>query len=391
MLEAKITDYSISKEEYRSRCKKVLDFISQLTEDKAKLNKGFKKLILRSGSDQVFSNDVHYPFRVNSDFYYLTGFIESEAVLILDPNAENPITLYIKQADGNMIIWEGERESLRSAMDKYPVDLVYDVKDLKNENLVLDDAFQEKILKFIHSLRAIKSSAELNIMRRANEIAIQAHSMIPDLLCSGIYEYEIEAQLNNVFRSQGANGWSYPAIVASGKNSCILHYIKNNQKMMAGDLVLVDAGAEFNYYASDITRVFPVEGSFTDEQRDIYDLVLRCQEEVICIIKAGIPMNLLQEKALHVLGEGLKDLKYIKDKDNLDEVKKYFMHGIGHSLGIDVHDPGLDRKTDILIEGMVITIEPGIYVPEKSVGVRIEDNIVVTRSGYENLTAGLNK
>jgi Xaa-Pro aminopeptidase len=161
--------------------------------------------------------------------------------------------------------------------------------------------------------------------------------------------------------------------------------------MMAGDLVLVDAGAEFAYYASDITRVFPVEGGFTDEQRDIYDLVLKCQEEVIRIIKAGMPMNLLQEKALSVLGEGLQDLKYISDKNNLDEVKKYFMHGIGHSLGIDVHDPGLDRKTDILIEGMVITIEPGLYVPEKAIGVRIEDNIVVTRSGYENLTAGLNK
>ena len=388
MLKTKITDYSISKEEYRSRCKKVLDFITQLAEDKST---GLRKLVLKSGSEQVFSNDVHYPFRVNSDFYYLTGFTESEAVLILDPRADNPLTLYIKQADKNMIIWEGERETISSATDKYSVDVVYDIKDLKDENLISDEAFQEKILKFIHSLRAIKSSAELNIMRRANEIAIQAHSMIPDLLCSGIYEYEIEAQLNNVFRSQGANGWSYPAIVASGKSSCILHYIKNNQKMMAGDLVLVDAGAECAYYASDITRVFPVGGGFTDEQRDIYDLVLKCQEEVIRIIKAGMPMNLLQEKAFSVLGEGLQDLKYISDKNNLEEVKKYFMHGIGHSLGIDVHDPGLDRKTDILIEGMVITIEPGLYVPEKAIGVRIEDNIVVTRSGYENLTAGLNK
>jgi Xaa-Pro aminopeptidase len=391
MLKTKITDYSISKEEYKSRCKKVLDFISQVTEGKTESAKDLRKLVLRSGSEQVFSNDVHYPFRVNSDFYYLTGFTESEAVLILDPMADNPLTLYIKQADENMIIWEGERETVSSATDKYSVDVVYDIKDLKDDDLILDEAFQEKVLKFIHSLRAIKSSAELNIMRRANEIAIQAHSMIPDLLCSGVYEYEIEAQLNNVFRSQGANGWSYPAIVASGKNSCILHYVKNNQKMMAGDLVLVDAGAEFNYYASDITRVFPVEGSFNDEQRDIYDLVLKCQEEVIRIIKAGMPMNLLQEKAFSVLGEGLQDLKYIKDKNNLDEVKKYFMHGIGHSLGIDVHDPGLDRKTDMLIEGMVITIEPGLYVPEKAIGVRIEDNIVVTRSGYENLTAGLNK
>ncbi|MFM7457188.1 MAG: M24 family metallopeptidase [bacterium] len=390
MLKTKITDYSISKEEYRSRCKKVLDFISQLAEDEFK-SAGLRKLVLKSGSEQVFSNDVHYPFRVNSDFHYLTGFTESEAVLILDPRADNPLTLYIKQADKDMIIWEGERETISSATDKYSVDVVYDIKDLKDEDLNSNEAFQEKILKFIHSLRAIKSSAELNIMRRANEIAIQGHSMIPDLLCSGVYEYEIEAQLNNVFRSQGANGWSYPAIVASGKSSCILHYIKNNQKMMAGDLVLVDAGAEFAYYASDITRVFPVEGGFTDEQRDIYDLVLKCQEEVIRIIKAGMPMNLLQEKAFSVLGEGLQDLKYISDKNNLDEVKKYFMHGIGHSLGIDVHDPGLDRKTDILIEGMVITIEPGLYVPEKAIGVRIEDNIVVTRSGYENLTAGLNK
>ena len=295
MLKTKITDYSISKEEYRSRCKKVLDFITQLAEDKST---GLRKLVLKSGSEQVFSNDVHYPFRVNSDFYYLTGFTESEAVLILDPRADNPLTLYIKQADKNMIIWEGERETISSATDKYSVDVVYDIKDLKDENLISDEAFQEKILKFIHSLRAIKSSAELNIMRRANEIAIQAHSMIPDLLCSGIYEYEIEAQLNNVFRSQGANGWSYPAIVASGKSSCILHYIKNNQKMMAGDLVLVDAGAECAYYASDITRVFPVGGGFTDEQRDIYDLVLNeetkeriLNEEKNTIFKWREPFN----------------------------------------------------------------------------------------------------
>jgi len=161
--------------------------------------------------------------------------------------------------------------------------------------------------------------------------------------------------------------------------------------MQSGDLVLIDAGAEFNYYASDITRVLAVDGKFTSEQKDIYDLVLKCQEAVIKSIKSGIRMNSLQETAFQILGEGLADLKYISDKNDIEQIKKYFMHGIGHSLGIDVHDPGLDRKTDILIEGMVITIEPGLYIAEKGIGIRIEDNIVVTRSEYENLTAGLGK
>jgi len=382
-----MTSYSITKDEYRSRCKKVLDFLANISG----FETGDLRFVLESGTEKVFSNDVHYPFRVNSDFFYLTGFIESDAVLVLDPAAENPVSLFIKQADKNMIIWEGERETLESAKLKYPVDIVWDIKDLADDLKKTNSELQRKVTDFIHSLRAIKSKAELNIMRRANEIAIQAHSMIPDLLCSGIYEYEIEAQLNKVFRSQGANGWSYPAIIASGANSCILHYIKNNRKMMSEDLVLVDAGSEFNYYASDITRVFPVEGSFTDEQKDVYDLVLKCQEEVIGIIKAGIPMNILQEKAEEVLGLGLKELKYIKDKNNIEEIKQFFMHGIGHSLGIDVHDPGVDRKKDILMEGMVITIEPGLYITEKAIGVRIEDNIVVTHNGYENLTSGLNK
>ena len=383
MLKTKSLDYSISKEEFYSRCKKVLDFMHESKTDSA------KRLVLKSGIEKTFSNDVKYPFRVNSDFYYLTGFTESDAVLVLDSAAENPVQLYIKQADKEMIIWEGERESIESAQEKYAVDAVYDISAY-NE-IPLDSGFETKVSKFIHSLRAIKSSAELNIMRRANEIGIQAHSTIPDILCSGIYEYEIEAQINQIFRSQGANGWSYPAIVASGKNSCVLHYIKNNQKMQAGDVVLIDAGAEFNYYASDITRVLAVDGKFTSEQKDIYDLVLRCQETVIKSIHSGIPMNSLQETAFQILGEGLADLKYISDKNDLDQIKKYFMHGIGHSLGIDVHDPGLDRKTDILIEGMVITIEPGLYIAEKGIGIRIEDNIVVTRSGYENLTAGLSK
>ena len=383
MFKTKSLEYSISKEEFRGRCKKVLDFIRESQTDSP------KRLVLKSGSEKTFSNDVKYPFRVDSDFYYLTGFTESSAVLVLEPAATNPIQLYIKQADKEMIIWEGERESIESAKEKYAVDAVYDISAY-NETTE-DSEFEAKIIKFIHSLRAIKSSAELNIMRRANEIGIQAHSVIPDILCSGIYEYEIEAQINHIFRSQGANGWSYPAIIASGKNSCVLHYIKNNQKMQSGDLVLIDAGAEFNYYASDITRVLAVDGKFTSEQKDIYDLVLKCQEAVIKSIKSGIRMNSLQETAFQILGEGLADLKYISDKNDIEQIKKYFMHGIGHSLGIDVHDPGLDRKTDILIEGMVITIEPGLYIAEKGIGIRIEDNIVVTRSGYENLTAGLGK
>ena len=382
MLRTKNSKYTISNQEFKTRRDKVLTYIE---------SSGLKAFVLSSGTEKNYSNDVYYPFRVDSNFYYLTGFTESEAVLVLEPGAENPVRLYIKQADENMIIWEGERATIESSKETYGFDAVYDIEDYDDsleKNLESDN--EEKILKFIHSLRAIKSNAELDIMRRSNEIAIQAHSMLDSLIEVGIYDYELEAHLNRAFRSQGASGWAYPAIVAAGKNSCILHYIKNDQIINKGDLVLVDAGAEFNYYASDITRVYSPQ-NLSSEQQDIYDLVLGCQKQVIEKISEELPMKDLQDLAEKVIAEGLKQLGYIKDINNKDELKKYFMHGIGHSLGIDVHDPGLDRKKDLLMENMVITIEPGIYIADKAIGVRIEDNVVVKKNGYENLTEGLAK
>ena len=359
MLRTKNSKYTISNQEFKTRRDKVLTYIE---------SSGLKAFVLSSGTEKNYSNDVYYPFRVDSNFYYLTGFTESEAVLVLEPGAENPVRLYIKQADENMIIWEGERATIESSKETYGFDAVYDIEDYDDsleKNLESDN--EEKILKFIHSLRAIKSNAELDIMRRSNEIAIQAHSMLDSLIEVGIYEYELEAHLNRAFRSQGASGWAYPAIVAAGKNSCILHYIKNDQIINKGDLVL------------------------SSEQQDIYDLVLGCQKQVIEKISEELPMKDLQDLAEKVIAEGLKQLGYIKDINNKDELKKYFMHGIGHSLGIDVHDPGLDRKKDLLMENMVITIEPGIYIADKAIGVRIEDNVVVKKNGYENLTEGLAK
>lgn len=400
MLRTKKQKFTISAEEFKSRRDKLLAFIANLNIDVKDLDETAgadfsnypKRLVLKSGEEKNFSNDVFYPFRVNSDFYYLTGFTESEAVLVFEPAAVNPVSLYIKQADETMIIWEGERETISSAKEKYGIDNVLDIKEYdKSLEDDIPNLFTEKVLKFIHSLRAIKSNAELDIMRRSNEIAIQAHSMIPNIIEQGIYEYELEAHLNRAFRAQGASGWAYPAIVAAGKNSCVLHYIKNDNLVNADDLVLVDAGAEFNYYASDITRVYSPSHRFTAEQQGVYDLVLDCQNKVINSIKAGMAFKELQDIAEASLAEGLYELKYIKDKDSKDELKKYFMHGIGHSLGIDVHDPGLDRKTDILMENMVITIEPGIYISEKGIGVRIEDNVVVKNNGFENLTEGLSK
>ncbi len=364
--------------EFKQRRDKVLAYLAEQN----------KKLLIRSGSEKFFSNDVHYPFRVDSDFYYLTAFTEPDSALVLDPRATNPYTLYVRPNDVEREIWEGKRAGLEGASN-YGADTVLDIAklDASGEGW-LDD------LAIVHSLRSIKSAAEVATIKRACQISIQAHQVLSEELVPGIYEYELEATLNHVFRSQGANGWAYPAIVASGANACVLHYIENSSIIKAGDLVLVDAGCQFEYYASDITRVYAASGTMSSEQQDLYDIVVAAQLAAIAAIKPGSSFKASHDAASRVIAEGLKNLGYIKDASNPDELKKYYMHGTGHSLGLDVHDRGIDRVRDkdtIYIPGMVTTVEPGIYVREKGIGIRIEDDVLVTSDGYEVLTAALTK
>jgi Xaa-Pro aminopeptidase len=372
----------ISKEEFKNRRSKVLNFIKEL-----EIEDNYKKLVIHSGKVKNFSNDVNYPFRANSDFYYLTGFTEANAVAVLDPNSDNPFTMYVESPDPLHSIWEGSREGPQGAVKNFHADKAFDIDEFTDKDFNNDT----KALNFVHSLRSIKSEAEIAIMQKSCDVAIQAHRVAKEIITPGIYEYEIEAKLNEVFRSQGASGWSYPAIVAAGKNSCVLHYTENNAKIDEKDLILIDAGCQYAYYASDITRVYSAQQEFTREQKDIYDLVLDTQLQAIKTIQPGKSFQETNETVTRLIGEGLKELGYIKDASDEKRIKQYYMHSAGHSLGIDVHDLGIDRKTGVYVPGVVTTIEPGIYIKEKNIGVRIEDNILVTANGNKNLTEALAK
>lgn len=380
----------ISKEEFKQRREKVLNYLRDCSDCDGKKYKA----VFNSGEQKTFANDVKYPFRVDSDFYYLTGFTEPDSICVLDPFSDNPFQLYVQDIDPLHAIWEGHREGLEGAKKNFHADASYesdDFNDRQEPDTNKNSSETKDALGFVHTLRTVKSKAELDLMRKSAAIAVQAHRVAKEIITPGIYEYEVEAALNQVFRSKGGSGWAYPAIVASGKNSCVLHYTDNNKIIEKNDLILIDAGCEYEYYASDITRVHHASDSMSQEQKDIYDLVLASQKAAIETVKPGSSFIETHDAAAKVIAEGLQDLGYIKDKNNIEEVKKYFMHGTGHSIGMDVHDCGIENKTHKYVPGMVTTVEPGIYIAEKNIGVRIEDDIVVTKDSYENLTADLVK
>ncbi|MDD9899069.1 MAG: aminopeptidase P N-terminal domain-containing protein [Candidatus Melainabacteria bacterium] len=365
----------ITKEEFKSRRTKVLDYLKETG----------GRAVFKSGQLKNFSNDVHYPFRVDSNFYYLTGFTEPNAICVLDPQADNPYSLYVEPYDPKHELWDGYREGLEGAKENFNADASYDIHDYKE----IQDA--KELEELVHSMRSIKSKAETEVMRKSAAIAVQAHRVAAELITPGIYEYEVEAALYQVFRSQGASGCAYPAIVASGINACTLHYIENKKKIDKNDLILIDAGCEYQYYASDITRVHHASGKMSQAQQDIYDLVIAAQQAAIATIKPGASFQESHDAACNVIAEGLVDLGYMKDKNDPEELKQFYMHGTGHSLGMDVHDVGVDKKTTKYVVGMVTTVEPGIYIKSKKIGVRIEDDVVVTPKGSECLTEGLEK
>lgn len=376
----------ITKEEFKLRRTKVLEYLRDLSQ-----TNGEKfKLVLSSGSQKVFSNDVKYPFRVDSDFYYLTGFTEPDSILVLDPHSDNPYTMFVQPYDPLHAIWEGHREGVSGTKKNFEADAAFEIDDFKNYEANTHSSTKD-ILDFVHSLRSVKSQAEIEVMRKSAAIAIQAHQVAKETITAGIYEYEVEAVINQVFRSQGANGWAYPGIVASGANSCVLHYTSNDRKLEKGDLVLIDAGCEYQYYASDITRVNCVDLEMSREQKDIYDVVVTANQKATQSVKPGASFMDTHQVATAVIAEGLANLGYIKDKNDPEQVRKYYMHGTGHSLGMDVHDVGIDKKSTVYVPGMVTTIEPGIYIADKAIGVRIEDDVLVTNTGFDVLTENLAK
>lgn len=380
----------ITKEEFKQRRLKVLNYLKDCSDCDDKKYKA----VFYSGERKVFSNDVKYPFRVDNNFYYLTGFTEADSIAVLDPFSDHPFQLYVEDIDPLHSIWEGHREGVEGAKANFNADAAYDKEEFHNKHepgSSKNSSTTKDSSDFVHTLRTIKSNIELDLMRKSAAIAVQAHRVAKEIITTGIYEYEIEAALNQVFRSKGASGWAYPAIVASGVNSCILHYTDNSKIIEKNDLILIDAGCEYSYYASDITRVHHASGSMTEEQQDIYDLVLASQKAAIETIKPGNSFLDTHQAATRVIAEGLQELGYIKDKNDPEQVKKFYMHGTGHSLGMDVHDCGVDKKETRYVAGMVTTVEPGIYIRDKAIGVRIEDDVVVTKDSYEVLTAELEK
>lgn len=406
--------------------------------------------IFRSAPMAVMHNDVEYAYRQDSDFFYLTGFNEPDAVAVIAPHHENhKFVLFVQPKDPEKETWTGYRAGVEVAKERYGADAAFSINELNQKlpeylkkadkiyyRLGRDRHFNEIVFKhwqslmrvyqrsgtgpiaiqdagtILHQMRLIKSNVELEQMRKAADIAVDAHNHAMKFAQVGQFEYQIQAEMEYIFSRHGATP-AYPSIVASGANSCILHYIENNRQMRENDLLLIDAGAAYNYYNSDITRTFPISGKFTPEQKIIYELVLRGQLAAIEQVKPGNPYQQIHETAVRVLVEGLIDLGMLKG--NIDEIiekekyKPFYMHTTGHWLGLDVHDVGVYKwgeEPQNLQPGQVLTVEPGIYIspnikpaegqPEiydrwRGIGVRIEDDVLVTEEGCEVLTAGVPK
>lgn len=407
--------------------------------------------VFRSAPTAVMHNDVEYAFRQDSDFFYLTGFNETEAVAVLAPHhPEHRFVLFVRPKDPEKEVWTGYRCGVEGAKEIFGADEAYSIAELDEKlpqylekaeriyyHLGRDRPFNETILRhwqrlmatypkrgagpiaiedtgpILHPLRLVKSEAELELMRKAVTISVEAHNYAQEFAHPGRYEYEIQAEMERLFRLRGGIGPAYPSIVASGANACVLHYIENNRQLQDNELLLIDAGCAYGYYNADITRTFPVSGKFTAEQKALYEIVLSAQEQAIAQVQPGNPYNQIHDTAVRILTTGLVELGILKGEiEKLIEEEKYkpfYMHRTGHWLGLDVHDVGVyqhGENAQILQPNQVLTVEPGLYIvpntklaedqPEidprwSGIGIRIEDDVLVTTSGHEVLTAGVPK
>jgi len=387
------------------------------------------------------NRDVDFPFRPDSDFYYLTHFPEPEAVAVLVPNREQgEFILFCREKNPEKEIWDGRRAGLEGACEEYGADDAFPIDDiddilpglLENRDKVYCNMghypeHDHKLMAWVNEVRAksrngvhapgefvdldhilhetrlFKRPEEIRLMKKAAKVSAQGHIRAMQSCKPGMYEYQVEAELLYEFKKGGSEFPAYPPIVGGGANSCILHYTENNARLNDGDILLIDAGAEMDGYAADITRSFPVNGRFSDEQRALYEIVLEAQLQAIEAVKPNNHWNDPHEAALRTLVQGLKDLKLLKGSvDALIEsgdYKKFYMHRTGHWLGMDVHDVGdykIDEVWRLLEPGMVLTVEPGLYVAAGTkgvdprwwnIGIRIEDDVCVTRTGREVLSS----
>ena len=403
-------------------------------------NGGGGLAIVPTAPEVARNRDSYYPYRHDSYFYYLTGFPEPEAVvaLVAGPEGDRHV-LFCREKNEEREIWDGFRYGPEAAKEIFGFDEAHPISELSTRlpdlaadrpalytPLGLFEHWDRQVATLLNEVRArvrtgvaapdaivdiratldhqrlVKDAHEIELMRRAGAISSQAHRRAMQRTRPGWYEYQVEAELLHEFLSQGAQSVAYPSIVASGPNACVLHYRENNRMMGDGELLLIDAGCEYQGYASDITRTFPVNGRFSGPQRAIYELVLAAQLACLDTVAPGMPFHDYHHAAERVLAQGLIDLKLIDGP--LDAAlesgsyKRFYMHRAGHWLGMDVHDAGLYQvkgESVALAAGMILTVEPGCYIrpaddiPEgfHNIGVRIEDDVLVTADGHDNLTA----
>ncbi|MCG6866403.1 MAG: Xaa-Pro aminopeptidase [Thiogranum sp.] len=390
------------------------------------------------------NRDVDYPFRPDSDFFYLTGFPEPEAVAVLVPGRPHgEYLLFCRDRDLEKETWNGRRAGLEGAVERFGADDAFPIGDIDDilpglleshervfYTMGATPDFDQRVIgwvnrirsqsragkqtpdefvsleHFVHDMRLYKSRAEVKVMRQAANIAARAHKRAMQACRPGMMEYELEAEYLHEFRRAGGEP-AYPSIVGGGENACVLHYTENNAELNGGDLVLIDAGVEHQCYASDITRCFPVNGRFSKAQRAIYELVLDAQLAAIEEVYPGNNWNAPHDAAVKVITRGLVKLGLLKGRTpslvKEQAFRKFYMHRTGHWLGMDVHDVGEYKVGDewrVLEPGMVLTVEPGIYIAARSkgvarkwwnIGVRIEDDVLVTRAGYDVLSKNVPK
>jgi Xaa-Pro aminopeptidase len=392
--------------------------------------------VVPTAPERVRNRDTHFPYRFDSHFYYLTGFPEPEAALVL---TENKSILFCRDRNAEREIWDGFRHGPEAARERFGFDEAHPIEALDAKMVELlenqpalhypmgaDAEWDARAMRWLNAVRAksragvaapervldvralvddlriIKDAHELALMRRAARISAAAHRRAMRATRPGRNEYEVEAELLYEFRRNGAQFPAYWPIVAGGANACVLHYVFNNAPLAEGGLLLIDAGCELDGYASDITRTFPVNGRFSAAQRDVYEVVLAAQRAALAKVRAGNAWNEPHDAAVRVLAQGMLDLKLLAG--SLDEVleketyKRFYMHRTGHWLGLDVHDAGEYKRSGnwrALQPGMMLTVEPGLYIRAAQdvpaalhdIGIRIEDDVCVTPEGCEVLTA----
>ena len=396
--------------------------------------------ILPAAREVTRSNDSEYRFRQDSDFYYVTGFNEPDAIAVIAPSKDEKFTLFVRPRDPEKEVWTGRRAGVEGAKASFGANAAFPVEEFQAKlaemldgarnlyyrlgggNPDLDQHVIRQIARMrvmgrrgvrppqaivdpgaiLNEMRLFKSEEEIALMQRSADIAAEAHREAMKAVRPGMKEYEIEALIEYIFRRNGASAPAYNSIVGGGANATILHYINNDAELKDGDLLLIDAGAEYEGFASDITRAFPVSGRFTDAQRDVYQLVLECQERCIEMVAPGVTLEEMHGRSVEILTEGMVRLGLLQGdvKKLIEEegYKKFYMHRLGHYLGMDVHDVGVyteDGQPRPVEAGIVMTVEPGLYIAEdaegipdkyRGIGVRIEDDVLVTANGHRVLT-----